>query len=195
MSLTARQQAIYDFIVELLALEAKGYIRRSRRGSRQVDVVKENPALAQHSALFNLPVFTSVPGEADAPLTARGAEACVTLDRSALGFRPRPGTFVLKVHGDAMKQAGISDGLKVHGDAMKQAGISDGDLVIVEPCQEAQAGQIVAATVAGNTLLRRLSRSRGRWLLKSENRARPEATPRSEAVIRGVARLVLHRLD
>jgi len=155
MSLTARQQAIYDFIVEfrrmhgcspsipeiqkaflirspngvvghLLALEAKGYIRRSRRGSRQVDVVKENPALAQHSALFNLPVFTSVPGEADAPLTARGAEACVTLDRSALGFRPRPGTFVLKVHGDAMKQAGISDG----------------DLVIVEPCQEAQAGQI-----------------------------------------------------
>lgn len=204
MELTARQQEIYDFILayrrengcspsipeiqrrfgirspngvagHLKALEAKGVIRLSSRGSRRIDVPAETPAPAR---LFALPLYGPVP--AGPPQPVHGAEAGVEawFDEAVLGFRPKPGSFVLKVRGDSMKDAGILDG----------------DLVLVEPNPEPRAGQIVVALIDGESTLKRLVKVRGAWYLKAENPAYPELHPRADLVIQGVVRAVVRRM-
>lgn len=134
--LTLRQKSIFDFIVEfrrqhgcspsipeiqrafairspngvaghILALEAKGVIRRARRGSRQIEIT--GPLHSLKSQVFDLPVFSGAPQ--DPP------EGCVSIDETTLGFRPEEGCFALKVSGNSRRDAGILDG----------------DLVVVDP--------------------------------------------------------------
>jgi repressor LexA len=134
--LTLRQKSIFDFIVEfrrqqgcspsipeiqrafairspngvaghILALEAKGMIRRARRGSRQIEIT--GPLHSMKSQVFDLPVFSRSPQ--DPP------EGCVSIDETTLGFCPEEGSFALKVRGNSRRDAGILDG----------------DLVVVDP--------------------------------------------------------------
>lgn len=203
MALTERQRDIYNFILayrrengcspsipeiqqrfgirspngvagHLHALQAKGAIRLSRRGSRCIDV----PAIpAPGVRLTALPVVGAIP--AGLPQSVSGAaEGDAWLDRTLLGFKPRPGSFLLKVRGDSMKDAGILDG----------------DLVLVEPNPAPRAGQIVAALIDGESTLKRLVKVRGAWFLKAENPAYPELHPRADLVIQGVVRTVIRRL-
>lgn len=204
MELTERQQKIYDFILayrrkngcspsipeiqrhfgirspngvagHLRALAAKGVIRLSDRGSRRIDV----PADPAPPRVVALPVVGLVP--AGPPQPVQGAEPAAAdawLDEEILGFRPRPGSFVLKVRGDSMKDAGILDG----------------DLVLVEPNPEPRAGQIVVALIDGESTLKRLVKMRGAWYLKADNPAYPELHPRADLVIQGVVRTVIRRL-
>jgi repressor LexA len=204
--LTERQKSIFNFILEfrrrhgcspsipeiqkafsirspngvaghLLALEAKGLIKRARRGSRQVDVV--GPLGSLRSPSFDLPLFGRVPaGPPEAFVEAR-AEGCVTADEASLGFRPKEGCFALKVRGESMKDAGILDG----------------DVVVVEPTPSPRAGQIVVALIDGESTLKRLVRLKGKWFLKAENPAYPELYPRSDLVIQGAVRTVIRKLD
>lgn len=205
MELTARQREIYDFILayrrengcspsipeiqqrfgirspngvagHLRALEAKGAIRLSNRGSRRIDVPAEAPPAP--ARLFALPVYGAVPAGPPQPVHGAEAGAEAWLDEALLGFRPRPGSFVLRVRGDSMKDAGILDG----------------DLVLVEPNPEPRAGQIVVALIDGESTLKRLVKVRGAWYLKAENPAYPELHPRADLVIQGVVRAVLRRL-
>ena len=204
--LTDRQKAIYDFILEfrrtqgcspsipeiqkaffirspngvvghLLALEAKGMIRRSKRGSRQIDVVGSGAAPA--SSLYNLPVFGQVPAGPPESISAAAAEGCITVDDAALGFQPKQGSFALKVRGDSMKDAGILEG----------------DVVVVQPTPSPRAGQIVVALIDGESTLKRLVRVKEKWFLKAENPVYPELHPRSDLVIQGVVRAVIRKLD
>lgn len=204
--LTERQKAIFDFILEfrrtqgcspsipeiqkaffirspngvvghLLSLETKGFIRRAKRGSRQIDVVGSETA--PPSSLYNLPVFGQVPAGAPESISAAAAESCVTLDEAALGFQPKLGSFALKVRGDSMKDAGILEG----------------DIVVVQPTPDPRTGQIVVALIDGESTLKRLVRVKGRWFLKAENPAYPELHPRSDLVIQGVVRTVVRKLD
>ena len=203
--LTKRQKAIYDYILEfrrtqgcspsipelqkaffirspngvvghLLSLEAKGLIRRSKRGSRQIDVVGET---APPSSLYNLPVFGQIPAGGPESITAAAAEGSITLDDSSLGFEPKQGSFALKVRGDSMKDAGILEG----------------DMVVVQPTPNPRAGQIVVALIDGESTLKRLVRVNGKWFLKAENPAYPELHPRSDLVIQGIVRTVIRKLD
>jgi repressor LexA len=196
--LTDRQKSILDFILDfrrrqgcspsipelqkafgirspngvvghLLALETKGYIRRAKRGSRQIDVT--GPLGGLRSASYDLPLFGRVP--------AGPPEGCITVDVSSLGFHPKDGCF----------------GLKARGDSMKDAGIWDGDLVVIEPTPSPRAGQIVVALIDGESTLKRLVRVKGRWFLKAENPAYPALHPRAGLVIQGAVRTVIRRLD
>lgn len=203
MELTARQQEIYDYILayrrengcspsipeiqrhfgirspngvagHLHALEAKGAIRLSSRGSRRIDVPADPAPAARVTAL---PVFGAIP--AGPPQAVQAAsEGDAWLDETLLGFRPKPGSFLLKVRGDSMKDAGILDG----------------DLVLVEPNPAPRAGQIVAALIDGESTLKRLVKLRGAWFLKAENPAYAELHPRADLVIQGVVRTVIRRL-
>jgi len=204
--LTARQKSILDFILDfrrrqgcspsipelqkafairspngvaghLLALEAKGLIRRAKRGSRQIDIA--GPLEAVKSPSYDLPLFGRVPAGPPESFAAAPPEGCVTLDEGSLGFRPKEGSFVLKVRGDSMKDAGILDG----------------DLVAVEPTPSPRAGQVVVALIDGESTLKRLVRVKGKWFLKAENPAYPELHPRSDLVIQGAVRTVIRRLD
>jgi len=203
--LTGRQQAILDFIVDfrrrngcspsipeiqrhfgirspngvaghLVALEAKGAIRRAERGSRQIDVLSA-PGAPQETP--GVPLFGMIPaGPPEAVLGAK-PDGYVHIDEVSLGFRPKEGCFALKVRGDSMRDAGI-----LHGDT-----------VVVEPTPTPRAGQIVVALIDGESTLKRLVRVKGKWFLKAENPAYPELHPRADLVIQGVVRTVVRKLD
>jgi repressor LexA len=204
--LTKRQKSILDFILEfrrrhgcspsipeiqrafgirspngvaghLLALEAKGFIRRANRGSRQIDVT--GPLHAVKSPSFDLPLLGRIPAGPPESVAAAIPVGCVSLDEASLGFRPKDGCFALKVRGDSMKEAGILDG----------------DLVVIEPTPTPRAEQIVAALIGGESTLKRLVRVKGRWRLKAEDPACPQLHPRSGVVIQGVVRTVIRKLN
>ncbi len=200
--LTPRQKAIYDFIVDfrhnhgcspsipelqraffirspngvvghLLALEAKGFIRRSKRGSRQIDVVAENADTAGRSTLYSLPVLRRPLGDGVAPRAA----GRMTLDATALGFEPGPGSFVTLVRGCAMASAGILPG----------------DLAVIEPNQRPMDGDTVVAVLEGEYELRRLLHSRNKWYLRAEPPRRAKRQPRADIELAGVVRTVIRR--
>lgn len=204
--LTARQKSILDYIVDfrrkqgcspsipeiqkafgirspngvaghLLALEAKGVIRRARRGSRQIDITGSLAAV--RSFHYDLPLFGRMSADSAGAIADAAPEGCVTLDESSLGFRPGAGCFALTVRGDSMKDAGI---LK-------------GDIAVVEPAPDSRAGQVVVALIDGKSTLLRLVQAKGRLHLKAENATVPELHPRSGVVIQGVVRTVIRRLN
>lgn len=202
--LTARQQEIYDFILafrrehgcspsipelqkafeirspngvagHLNALIAKGVLRRSERGSRNIDPVSEPAEAPVHA----LPVFGSIAAGVPELVLLEGPEGTLRMDERTLGFAPKPGCFALLVRGDSMKDAGIFQG----------------DTVVVEPNAAPRENQIVVALIDGESTLKRLVSVKGRYFLKAENPAYQELHPREDLVIQGVVRAVIRRLD
>ena len=108
-----------------------------------------------------MPLFGRVPAGPPEAFSAATPEGCVSVDEASLGFHPKEGCFALKVRGDSMKDAGILDG----------------DIVVVEPTPIPRAGQIVVALIDGESTLKRLVRSGGKWFLKAENPPTPNSTP------------------
>lgn len=203
--LTGRQQAIFDFILafrqrhgcspsipeiqkefdirspngvagHLNALEAKGYIERGQRGSRQINPT--GPHAAERGYIADLPMAGHI-AAGYAEHAAQLQDTYVSMDEATLGFRPKEGCFVLRVRGESMKDAGI-----FHG-----------DLVVVEPTLEPRENQVVAALIDGESTLKRLVRLKGKWFLKAENAAYPELHPRSDLMIQGVVRTIVRRLQ
>jgi repressor LexA len=160
----------------LNALQSKGYIRRTARGSRMIDVVGQTAPESRQ--LHDLPLFGSIPAGTPQAAGSTGAESAGTFDEQLLGFKPKPGCFVLKVRGESMRGAGILDG----------------DMVVVEPTPSPRANQIVAALIDGESTLKRLVLMKGRWYLKAENPDFPELHPREDLVIQGTVRAVIRRL-
>jgi repressor LexA len=102
----------------------------------------------------------------------------IPVDLEALSIRPSSRTFALKVRGDSMIGAQISDG----------------DLVIVE-AREPKIGDIVAALIDGETTLKRFLIEDGELFLKAENPRYPNLIPLQELVIQGVVRAVVRVCD
>jgi repressor LexA len=75
----------------------------------------------------------------------------------------------------------------VSGDSMKDAGIFEGDKVVARVQAVANDGDIVVATVDGETTLKRLRRRGAQWWLVPENRAhRPIRLAEQSVAIQGV---------
>jgi repressor LexA len=163
----------------LLALEAKGVIRRANRGSRQIDVTGVPDREMAHPETFALPLYGQIAAGPPQSFGDSRAESYLSMDEVTLGFKPKSSCF----------------GLRVRGDSMKDAGILQGDVVVVEPTPSPQANQIVVALIDGENTLKRLVQVKGKWFLKAENPAYPELHPRSDLVIQGVVRTVVRRLE
>jgi repressor LexA len=173
-SLTARQKAIYDFLLKtirekgfapsipeigrqfkiastngvsdhLKALEKKGYIRRV--GKRAIEIVN---ALGKTvlTASREVPVLGKVP--AGKPLFS---------EENIEGLLSIP---------DDMG-SGKLFALQVKGDSMIGAGILDGDKVIVKQQGTAENGEIVCAVINGEATLKRFFKKDGVITLKAEN--------------------------
>ncbi|TMA95144.1 MAG: transcriptional repressor LexA [Deltaproteobacteria bacterium] len=173
-SLTARQKAIYDFLLKtirekgfapsipeigkqfkiastngvsdhLKALEKKGYIRRV--GKRAIEVVN---ALGKTvlTATRDVPILGKVP--AGKPLLS---------EENIEGILSIP---------DDMG-SGKLFALQVKGDSMIGAGILDGDKVIVKQQGTAENGEIVCAMINGEATLKRFFKKDGVITLKAEN--------------------------
>lgn len=59
--------------------------------------------------------------------------------------------------------------VRVAGTSMIDAGIYDGDVVIVDRSKTAHSGDVVVAILDGDFTIKRLVRERGTWALRAEN--------------------------
>lgn len=178
--LTARQQAILDFIqqthrergyppsvreigeavglhspssvhAQLATLADRGYLRKEPDRPRAISV-RPTAAEAPAKPVLQVPLVGQI--AAGAPILAeQNIEDTLTLPEDLVG-------------------GGTLFALTVKGDSMINAGILDGDLVIVRQQPVAENGEIVAALVDGEeATVKRLRRVRGKIVLEAENPA------------------------
>lgn len=83
--------------------------------------------------------------------------------------------------------------LKVTGDSMIDAGIHQGDLVIVERGHAPKNGDVVLAQVDREWTLKYFYRRKGKVTLVAANKNYPEITAKEELTIAGIVRGVVRR--
>jgi DNA polymerase V len=95
-----------------------------------------------------------------------------------------------------IKDANSTFIVRVAGDSMRNAGISDGDEVIVDRALTAQHGDVVVAVLDGELTLKRLWHHNGQVILKAENPRYPDIAiaSLSELTIWGVVTRCLHHV-
>lgn len=86
--------------------------------------------------------------------------------------------------------------MRVQGDAMINAGIRDGDLLVVDRAIQPQPGRVVIAAVSGELTVKRLVQHNGQFWLQPDNpRYHPIAiTDENEAFVWGTVAHVIHSL-
>ena len=202
MILTDRQQQILDFISRaqhetgvtpstreiqehfgfasqtaamnhLRALERRGVLRRHPGKARALTLV----AALKRDPIIDIPIHGSI-AAGFAQLTEQSNEGVLSLDTRTAGVRRNARVFALKVRGDSMIGAQISDG----------------DLVVLE-LREPKNRDIVAALIDGETTLKRFVMSRGRAYLKAENPKFPNLIPMTELVIQGVMVALVRKVE
>jgi len=145
----------------LRALSRKGYVTLGDRKARRVQLRRE------WAPVTRVPVLGEV--VAGPPIAA---------DESTDGRVAIPAEWAYR---------GTHFALRVRGDSMKDAGILPGDQVVLRMQSTAEDNDIVAATVDGETTLKRLSMQGGRAVLKAANPAyRPIELKRGTTLIHGV---------
>jgi repressor LexA len=83
--------------------------------------------------------------------------------------------------------------LRVHGDSMINAAITDGDVVVVRQQPQAENGEIVAAMIDGETTVKTLQRAKDQaWLMPHNPAYQP--IPAKDATILGKVVTVLRRV-
>ena len=167
---------------QLRALESKGYLRRDPNRPRAVGVRPADsapPASATPSGELDRPspVFVPVVGRiaAGGPVLAEQAvEDVFPLPRELVG----EGSLFL---------------LRVAGDSMVDAAITDGDWVVVRQQPTAENGDIVAAMIDGEATVKTFKRRDGHvWLLPHNDAYQP--IPGDEATVLGRVVTVLRRV-
>ncbi len=84
--------------------------------------------------------------------------------------------------------------LKVKGDSMKDAGILDGDMVIVERNTNPKVGQIVVAEIDGSYTLKYLRKnSHGSFFLEAANKAFKQMHPMEGLQVHAVVKAVVRK--
>lgn len=83
--------------------------------------------------------------------------------------------------------------LKVKGDSMIDAGIREGDMVLVERGKQAKAGQIVIAEVDGEYTMKYLRTKNGQHYLEAANEKYKPIYPKNELQIEAVVSAVIRK--
>ena len=76
--------------------------------------------------------------------------------------------------------------VRVQGDSMREAGILDGSILVVDSSIEPQNGQIVLAIVDNEFTVKRLLKVKNKWVLRPENPGYSEIEVTTDTEIRGV---------
>jgi repressor LexA len=162
---------------QLRALERKGYLRRDPNRPRAVGVLPPDADGDDVAANRPKPAYVPVVGRiaAGGPILAEQAiEDVFPLPREIVG----EGSLFL---------------LKVVGDSMIDAAITDGDWVVVRQQPTAENGDIVAAMIEGEATVKTFKRRDGHIWLMPHNAAY-EPIPGDEASVLGRVVAVLRRL-
>jgi repressor LexA len=135
-------------------LESKGYLRRDGRYSRKIHLIGFNKDTKSGKRWHEVPIIGKL--TAGLPMYAQ---------------QEWDGTIV--IDGNIYKGQNLF-ALRIKGDSMKDAGILRGDLVICEPRQYAQNGEIVVALINNEeATVKRFFLRKNHIELRPENEAYP----------------------
>ncbi|WP_373212986.1 transcriptional repressor LexA [Blautia obeum] len=132
----------------LEALEKNGYIRRDATKPRAIEIIDDNFNLARREVV-NVPLVGTV--AAGQPILA--VENIETYFPVPAEFMPNEQSFMLRVKGDSMVNAGIFDG----------------DQVLVKQQTSAENGDIVVALVEDSATVKTFYKEDGYYRLQPEN--------------------------
>ena len=140
----------------LTQLEQKGYIRRDPTKPRAIMILKTNDEMdafyeeeKPFDEMINVPIIGAV--AAGTPILAsQNVEDTITFPMHLI-------------------RSNNSFMLRVKGDSMINAGIFDGDLLIVTPQKVANNGDIVVAVIGEEATVKTFYREKGRIRLQPEN--------------------------
>jgi repressor LexA len=175
---------------QLRALEQKGYLRRDPNRPRAIGVLPADmdPATVTSAAADTdaaEPVAIATPTAAYVPVLGRIAAGGPILAEEAVeDVFPLPKEIVGE---------GSLFLLRVAGDSMIDAAITDGDWVVVRQQPDAEDREIVAAMIDGEATVKTLVRKDGHVWLMPHNEAY-EPIPGDDATILGKVVAVLRRL-
>lgn len=159
-----------SILKHLKALEEKGYIKKddTPRGIKIFESVKKR----LESETIKLPLLGFVP-----------AGGPVETDEFVEGW--------YDVGPDISKGSKSTFILKVRGESMIDAGIHDGDLVVVDGKKEAKNFDIVVALVDNQNTVKRYIKDGSKVYLHAENEAFEDIYPEGELLIQGVVTSLL----
>lgn len=132
----------------LETLEKNGYIRRDPTKPRAIEICDDNFQMLR-TETTSLPVVGRV--AAGEPILA---------EQNIENYFPIPAEYVPK---------GDSFVLRVHGRSMINAGILDGDFIFVNCCSSAENGEIVVAMVDDSATVKRFYKEKDHIRLQPEN--------------------------
>lgn len=132
----------------LETLEKNGYIRRDPTKPRAIEITDDTFNLTRRETV-NVPMIGEV--AAGAPLLAQ--ENISNYFPIPTEFMPNAETFMLKVRGESMINAGILDG----------------DMVLVEKCSTARNGEMVVALVEDGATVKTFYKESNYYRLQPEN--------------------------
>ncbi|MBU0458013.1 transcriptional repressor LexA [Patescibacteria group bacterium] len=154
------------------ALAREGQIEKDPKGRiKIIDIVDAS----DRPDPMVLPLFGPISAGFAAPVEEQ-AEEMVTLDDYIVGGK-KASTFLLRVKGDSMIDASISEG----------------DLVVVERGVEPKLNDIVVAVLDGEFTLKRLKKNKGKFYLQAENSSYPDMHAMEELTVAGVVRGVIRK--
>ncbi|MCR5715931.1 MAG: transcriptional repressor LexA [Lachnospiraceae bacterium] len=129
-------------------LEYNGWIRRDPTKPRAIEICDENFQMVR-TEMVNIPVVGTV--AAGQPLLAQ---------QNIDSYFPIPAEYVPK---------GETFMLKVKGESMINAGIFDGDTIMVESCSTARNGEMIVALVDDSATVKTFYKEDGHIRLQPEN--------------------------
>lgn len=155
------------------ALTKNGYLQKDPKG--RIKILEAAADTIQNAvASMTLPLFGPIHA-GFAAAAEEQAEELVKLDDYLV--KDRSNTFLLRVKGDSMINAGIHEG----------------DLVIVERGREPKVFDIVVGVLDGEFTLKRLRKDKGKYYLQAENDAYPDLYAMSDLQVAGVVRGVMRK--
>jgi repressor LexA len=186
-SLTPRQRAVLDFIVE--QTEKRGFPPSVREIGQAVGLTSSSSVHAQLATLQRLGYLRRDPTKPRAIELRFDTESGSIAERRPARFVPLVGEIAAgrpiladesieeayPVPLDWVGDSGTLFMLQVKGDSMIDAGILDGDFVVVRQQPSARDGDIVAALVeGGEATVKRFRRAGAKVILAPENPAMEE---------------------
>lgn len=132
----------------LETLEKNGYIRRDPTKPRAIEIIDDSFQMVRHE-MASIPIVGTV--AAGMPILAQ---------ENIEGYFPLPVEFAPNAE---------SFILKVKGESMINAGIFDGDQIFVEQCNTARNGDMVVALVDDSATVKTYYKENGHYRLQPEN--------------------------
>ena len=190
LKLTKRQQEIFDFIKRYSAKH--GYPPTVRDIGKAIGLTSSSTVHAHLSNLEKVGLLRRDPSKPRAiEVLVDKAKAAVSPGGLPVVGQVAAGQPVLAEENieDYVSVPGIAGGdqgefvLRVHGDSMRDAGIFDGDHVVVHRQETAQDGEIVVALVGEDATVKRFFRERDHIRLQPENQAMEPIRTREAEVL------------